>query len=156
MAALYVGLSLFKFVSCVTVEPKLTMSTPAWTALDRHFQAMKDVHMRSLFDKEPARFDQYSLQVGDILLDYSKNRTTAETMQLLTALAAEAGVCEKRDAMFSGARSSPFLLVPAQFQWQARLLLLLPTFSAQSRAHVHSGGRPVIPRVRAGRRSGLT
>jgi len=41
-------------------------------------------------------------QVGDILLDYSKNRTTAETMQLLTTLAADAGVCEKRDAMFNG------------------------------------------------------
>lgn len=74
----------------------------AWAALDKHYQAMKDVHMRSLFEREPSRFDQFSMQVGDILLDYSKNRATPETMQLLTALAAEAGVCEKRDAMFSG------------------------------------------------------
>jgi len=58
--------------------------------------------MRSLFERDPARFEQFSMQVGDILLDYSKNRATAETMQLLTALAADAGVCEKRDAMFSG------------------------------------------------------
>ena len=36
------------------------------------------------------------------MLDYSKNRTTAETMQLLTSLAADAGVCEKRDSMFKG------------------------------------------------------
>ena len=73
-----------------------------WAALDKHYQAIKDVHMRSLFEREPARFDQFSMQVGDILLDYSKNRATAETMQLLCALAADAGVCEKRDAMFSG------------------------------------------------------
>ena len=74
----------------------------AWSALDKHYQATKDVHMRSLFERDPARFEQFSMQVGDILLDYSKNRATAETMQLLTALAADAGVCEKRDAMFSG------------------------------------------------------
>ena len=74
----------------------------AWAALDKHYQAIKDVHMRSLFEREPARFDQFSMQVGDILLDYSKNRATAETMQLLCALAADAGVCEKRDAMFNG------------------------------------------------------
>jgi hypothetical protein len=74
----------------------------AWAALDKHYQAMKDVHMRSLFEREPSRFDQFSMQVGDIFLDYSKNRATAETMELLMALAAEAGVCEKRDAMFRG------------------------------------------------------
>lgn len=79
----------------------------AWAALDKHYQVIKDVHMRSLFDRDAARFDQFSMQVGDILLDYSKNRTTAETMQLLTALAADAGVCEKRDAMFRGLHTCP-------------------------------------------------
>ena len=74
----------------------------AWAALDKHYQAMKDVHMRSLFEREPSRFDQFSMQVGDIFLDYSKNRATAETMELLMGLAAETGVCEKRDAMFRG------------------------------------------------------
>ena len=74
----------------------------AWAALDKHYQSVKDVHMRSLFERDGTRFQQFSLQVGDLLLDYSKNRITAETMQLLTALAADAGVCEKRDAMFKG------------------------------------------------------
>ena len=106
----FLGIMIVRYHATAKLSP--FMSTPAWTALERHFQAMKDVHMRSLFEKEPARFDQYSLQVGDILLDYSKNRTTAETMQLLTALAAEAGVCEKRDAMFSGAWHPPFRACP--------------------------------------------
>ena len=74
----------------------------AWAALEKHYQTMKDVHMRSLFERDPTRFAQFNMQVGDILLDYSKNRCTSETMQLLMALASDAGVCEKRDAMFAG------------------------------------------------------
>lgn len=77
-------------------------ATSAWAALERHHAAIKDVHMRTLFERDPARFDTFSFQAGEIMLDYSKNRITAETMQLLVDLAKEAGVAEKRAEMFSG------------------------------------------------------
>ncbi|MEO1416660.1 MAG: glucose-6-phosphate isomerase [Bacteroidota bacterium] len=59
----------------------------AWEKLQAHFQDMKDVHMKDLFAQDPARFQQFSLQFEDILLDYSKNRITADTLQALQELA---------------------------------------------------------------------
>lgn len=67
------------------------MPQQAWAALEKHYQGMKDIHMRTLFDKDPSRFEQFSMEVEGILLDYSKNRVTSETMQLLCALAEDAG-----------------------------------------------------------------
>ena len=80
---------------------KLTQS-PAWQALSTHYEANKDTTIRSLFDKNANRFGQFSLQVEDILLDYSKNRITAETFKLLIDLAKQAGVDAWRGKMFSG------------------------------------------------------
>jgi glucose-6-phosphate isomerase len=77
-------------------------SSAAWKALNDHQQATQDHHMRDLFAEDPGRFDRFSVRVGDMLLDYSKNRVTAETMERLVALAREAGVEEWRDRMFSG------------------------------------------------------
>ena len=58
--------------------------------------------MRDLFAKDAARFETFSLRVGELLIDYSKNRVTAETMALLVALAEASGVASFRDAMFAG------------------------------------------------------
>lgn len=58
--------------------------------------------MRTLFEKDPSRFENFSLQFEDILLDYSKNRITKETMQLLIALAEEANLPAKIEAMYRG------------------------------------------------------
>jgi glucose-6-phosphate isomerase len=77
-------------------------SSAAWKALNDHQHATQDHHMRDLFAEDPGRFDRFSVRVGDMLLDYSKNRVTAETMERLVALAREAGVEEWRDRMFSG------------------------------------------------------
>lgn len=71
-------------------------------ALQHHYQTLRTVHMRELFAADPERFEHFSLQVGDILLDYSKNRITAETLQLLTQLAEVADVAGWRDRMFQG------------------------------------------------------
>ncbi len=71
-------------------------------ALRQHYQALSSVHMRELFAADPQRFERFSLQVGDILLDYSKNRITAETLQLLTQLAEVADVAGWRDRLFNG------------------------------------------------------
>ena len=78
--------------------------TAAWRALAEHHPRIAPMHMRGLFERDPERFERFSLRACGILLDYSRNRVTGETMRLLRALAAEAGVGERARAMFSGAR----------------------------------------------------
>ncbi len=78
------------------------INTPAWVALLEHYERVKNVHMVELFEEDPERFKKYSIQFNDMLLDYSKNRVTDETMTLLLSLARQAGVEEWRDKMFSG------------------------------------------------------
>ena len=78
--------------------------TAAWRALDSHFPCVASAHMRDLFADDPDRFGRLSLRACGILLDYSKNRVTVETMRLLRGLARESGVMERANAMFSGAR----------------------------------------------------
>ncbi len=80
---------------------RLTES-PAWQALAKHHASVSAQEMRALFAGDPARFTRFSAAVGDVFLDYSKNRVTDETMKLLFALARQAGVEEMRDRMFSG------------------------------------------------------
>ncbi|HUC04938.1 MAG TPA: glucose-6-phosphate isomerase [Acidimicrobiales bacterium] len=74
-----------------------------WKALDAHAQQMRDVHLRQLFADDDRRGLTFRSTGADLVLDYSKHRVTAETMHLLTAVAAAAGVEARRDAMFAGA-----------------------------------------------------
>ena len=78
--------------------------TAAWRALAAHHPLVATMHMRDLFAHDPDRFERYSLRACGILLDYSKNRMTAQTMCLLRALARERGVMGRARAMFAGAR----------------------------------------------------
>jgi glucose-6-phosphate isomerase len=75
---------------------------PAWKALQKHQRKMAKVHMRDLFADDPQRFETYSLRMGDILFDYSKNRVRQKSMRLLFDLARQANLAGKIDAMFSG------------------------------------------------------
>jgi glucose-6-phosphate isomerase len=75
---------------------------PVSLEIRAHQAAMADVHMRDLFAADPKRFERFSLEVGDLLLDYSKNRINDETMRLLLRLAEEADVAGWRERMFSG------------------------------------------------------
>ncbi len=75
---------------------------PAWQALRDHHADLQSVHMRDLFDADGDRFRDFSLRLGDVLFDYSKNRITAETVSLLTDLAEQAGLAGRIDAMFAG------------------------------------------------------
>lgn len=77
-------------------------SLPAWTRLQAHFQTLEPQHLRELFAQNPERFNQLSLTVGPWLIDYSKNRITAQTLDLLVELAEEVGVQNKIAAMFRG------------------------------------------------------
>ena len=74
----------------------------AWKSLEQHFEQVKSVHMRELFAEDPERFDNFHIRLNDILLDYSKNRITDETRQLLINLAEEAGIEQWREKMFAG------------------------------------------------------
>ena len=76
----------------------------AWRALAAHYPLVESVHMRDLFDGDPDRFESLSLRACGILLDYSKNRVTHETMRLLRALARESAAMERARAMFAGER----------------------------------------------------
>ncbi|WP_167156351.1 glucose-6-phosphate isomerase [Streptomyces sp. MBT27] len=75
---------------------------PEWTALGKHREQLGDTHLRELFAAEPGRGTAYTLQVGDLYLDYSKHLVTDETLALLRELAAAADVAGLRDAMFRG------------------------------------------------------
>ncbi len=79
----------------------LTLS-PHWTKLKTHFSRIKDMHMKDMFAADPGRFSDFSLQAGQVFLDYSKNRIDRETMTLLFGLARDMGLEDKTRAMFSG------------------------------------------------------
>ncbi|MFC9805932.1 glucose-6-phosphate isomerase [Streptomyces griseoaurantiacus] len=78
--------------------------TPEWSALAAHREELAGTHLRELFEADPARGTGYTLQVGDLYVDYSKQLVTEDTLRLLRELAAATGVFELRDAMFGGAR----------------------------------------------------
>ncbi len=83
-------------------SPRGLTRSPAWQALAAHYGELAPRHMRELFAEDPQRFDRFSLRFHDLLLDYSKNRVTAETMRLLRGLAEQAGLEHWRERMFSG------------------------------------------------------
>lgn len=75
---------------------------PAWQGLAAHKQHMETQHMRDLFATDPKRFDRFSIQFEEILFDYSKNRITEQTMELLLQLAQQADLPARIQAMFAG------------------------------------------------------
>jgi glucose-6-phosphate isomerase len=80
---------------------KLTES-PAWQALRFHHENIASTPMRRMFQDDPARFGRFSLQLGTLLFDYSKNRINEHTIKLLLELAEQARMPEWIERMFSG------------------------------------------------------
>ncbi|WP_328956753.1 glucose-6-phosphate isomerase [Kitasatospora purpeofusca] len=78
--------------------------TPEWAALAKHREEFGDTHLRELFAADPERGRRYTLQVGDLHVDYAKQLVTDETLALLRELAGATGVAALRDAMFRGER----------------------------------------------------
>jgi glucose-6-phosphate isomerase len=74
----------------------------AWQALAAHAEAMRGVRLRDLFAGEPDRFARFSGRLDDLLVDWSKQRVTEETMALLVDLARACDVEGRRDAMLAG------------------------------------------------------
>ena len=80
---------------------KLTQS-PAWTTLQEHYKTASELQMRDLFAQDADRCNKFSLRFNDILLDFSKNRITDETLALLLNLAEQADVKGWAQRMFNG------------------------------------------------------
>jgi glucose-6-phosphate isomerase len=76
--------------------------TPEWAALAKHRDEIGETHLRDLFADDPGRAERYTVQVGDLFIDYAKHLVTDETLGLLRDLASARGVAELRDAMFRG------------------------------------------------------
>jgi glucose-6-phosphate isomerase len=76
--------------------------TSSWQALQSHYERIKDVRLRQLFADDSGRGQRMVAEGCGLYLDYSKNRITDETLNLLLKLAQERGVAERRDAMFRG------------------------------------------------------
>ncbi len=77
---------------------------PAWKALEQHHAEIAGRHLRELFADDPGRGERLCAEAAGLYLDYSKNRVTDETMRLLTGLAEECGLEQRRDMMFAGER----------------------------------------------------
>lgn len=75
-----------------------------WQDLQQHYDAIKDVHMADLFNNDPQRCQHFTLQVADLLLDYSKNRLTTDTLKLLCKLATAVDLPHQINGLFNGAK----------------------------------------------------
>jgi len=78
------------------------LNLPSWSALQSHYESFKEIQIKDLF-QDKNRFKEFSIQFNDILLDYSKNRISSETLNLLVSLAKETNVKKGIQDMFSGA-----------------------------------------------------
>ncbi len=75
---------------------------PEWLALAQHCETVRSLHLRDLFAADAERAERFAVEAGGLLLDYSKNRITDETLRLLLDLARASGLKERIEAMFGG------------------------------------------------------
>jgi glucose-6-phosphate isomerase len=109
----------------------------AWKKLQAHFKAIGPRHLRDLFAEDPDRGEHFTLEAAGIYLDYSKNRITRDTLQLLVELAEESGLRERIDAMFAGE--------PINVSEQRSVLHV--ALRAPRNASIRVGGKDVVPEV---------
>jgi glucose-6-phosphate isomerase len=86
----------------MTAASQAVTAHPAWEALKAHYEKVRDVHLRTLFEQDPGRGERMTLEAAGICFDYSKHRITDETLRLLLQLAAESGLRARIEAMFRG------------------------------------------------------
>jgi glucose-6-phosphate isomerase len=83
--------------------PKINPTkTKSWKRLKEHYRVMKNRRMVDLFDQDTERFSRFSVTFEDMLVDYSKNIMTKETLRLLLGLARECKLKEAIEKMFTG------------------------------------------------------
>jgi glucose-6-phosphate isomerase len=87
-------------VEAITKRPAARHQS--WRDLSAHYRKVRELHLRQLFADDPKRGPRMTAEALGLLLDYSKNRITAETLKLLLKLAEESRLRERIDAMFRG------------------------------------------------------
>jgi glucose-6-phosphate isomerase len=118
------------------------INSKAWQALLAHYAENSQHSMRQLFADDPKRFDRFSLRLDDLLLDYSKNLVTEESMKLLFALARQSGVESWRDRMFAGEKINCT-------EHRAVLHTALRAAADPEHAPIRVDGQDVLPGVRS-------
>ncbi|OJY90913.1 MAG: glucose-6-phosphate isomerase [Sphingobacteriales bacterium 40-81] len=113
--------------------------TQAWKNLSGYYNSIKDKKIKTLFQENPSRFEQYSVVFDDILFDYSKNLVDDKGMTLLFSLAKECRLNEAIEAMFTGEKIN-------QTENRSVLHTALRNFSGKP---VLSDGRDVMPDVQS-------
>ena len=119
-----------------SIKPYQTVS---WNKLKAHYQSAKQWHLRQLFKDDPKRFEKFSIKEGDILVDYSKNIITDETLDILLQLADECKVKEAINSMFEGEKIN-------KAEGRQVLHTALRNFSGEP---VYANGEDVMPEVHA-------
>ncbi len=114
------------------------VSSKEWLALEEHYEKMKSVHLKDLF-KDAERFKKFSATDRSLLLDYSKNSITEETMSLLFDLARASGVEEYRQRMFSGEK----------INWTEKRAVLHIALRNRSNDPIIVDGKDVMPQINA-------
>lgn len=113
-------------------------STAAWKKLQIHYQSVKDHSIREYFTKDSKRFEHFSLKANNLLIDYSKNKLSEETIKLLLELAEEFSLPQQIKSMFSGEKIN-------ETENRAVLHTALRNFSDQP---VYESGEDIMPQVK--------
>jgi glucose-6-phosphate isomerase len=111
----------------------------AWRALVAHYKEVGNVHLRELFAGDPKRGERLTVEAAGIFLDYSKNRVTRETLDLLIRLAEQSGLRRRIDAMFRGEK----------INITENRAVLHTALRAPRDASIAVEGEDVVPRVHA-------
>jgi glucose-6-phosphate isomerase len=123
----------------VTIATDASAATSAWSALEAHYEKIKDLQLRELFASDPERGERFALDAAGIYLDYSKNRITGETLKLLLDLAEASGLRAHIDAMFAGEKINV----------SERRAVLHVALRAPEGASILVDGKNVVPDVHA-------
>jgi glucose-6-phosphate isomerase len=109
----------------------------AWSALTAHHTQIRELHLRKLFAEDPTRGERMTLEAVGLYLDYSKNRITEETLNLLVQLAKESGLRTRIDAMYRGEKTNI----------TENRAVLHVALRAPREASIVVDGKNVVPRV---------
>jgi len=120
------------------IDPEKTRS---WKSLTEHYDTMKNVQMKELFSRDTERFDKFSIRFKDLLIDFSKNRISCETLSLLTELAKEVDLEGAISKMFNGEKIN-------ETENRGVLHTALRNMEGES---VYIDGKDVMPGIKAAR-----
>src|SRR5215813_10343595 len=120
-------------------ELRSAVGSPPWKALESHYKKVRKLHLRKLFADDPTRGERLTASALGIELDYSKNRITDQTLELLFQLATDAGLQERIAAMFSGSK----------FNITENRAVLHTALRAPAGASITVEGQNIVPEVHA-------